>query len=326
MNFYRNFGVCALYFSVLFLNGCVEHTFSFSINPEGSYDFSYKAHGDRQDLLDFDFPVPLGENWKVVSTLEGTEVETYDYLASRSFKDNQDFPQSFFSGDSVNNESLVKHQIDITASKRFFYTSYSITAIFKSRGIEDKYPKILGLLENADDPPKGWTEEVFRYLIAQTLVLCDVGFNREPLIKQELDTWLNENIAIQPDTNIFNNFDQYKSEGLKIIKQQLEPEFSGRVDSIFQMLEQEANITIDLVDDSFKFLAVLPGDLEVSNSDTTLGDTLTWNFSIKDFADKNYKIKAASIIKYPQRIKGIWISLIIMAGITIISLWWKKRK
>ena len=43
---------------ILLIFSCVEHQFTFTVSPDGSYQVEYKAHGDRSDLVDIDFPLP----------------------------------------------------------------------------------------------------------------------------------------------------------------------------------------------------------------------------------------------------------------------------
>ena len=74
---------------------CVEHKFFFRVSPDGKYEVEYKAHGDKDDLVDFDFTMPIGRKWKINSTLDESEAESYDYTAHRSFKQNEVFPKLF---------------------------------------------------------------------------------------------------------------------------------------------------------------------------------------------------------------------------------------
>ena len=49
---------------------CVEHKFLFQVSPEGHYEVKYKAHGDKGDLIDFDFSLPTSDKWIINSTLD----------------------------------------------------------------------------------------------------------------------------------------------------------------------------------------------------------------------------------------------------------------
>ncbi len=54
---------------------CVEHKLFFQVAPDGSYQIEYKAHGDKGDLIDFDFTMPTGRKWTINSTLDETEAD-----------------------------------------------------------------------------------------------------------------------------------------------------------------------------------------------------------------------------------------------------------
>ena len=127
---------------MLFFCACVEHKFFVHVSPNGSYQVKYSAHGDKMDLQDHDFPMPTGIKWNIHSTLEEVEVESYDYTAHRLFKRNESFPETFFKGDSIYTESLVKHPIDVHHANWFFWETYSFIGIFKGRSINKKYPLI----------------------------------------------------------------------------------------------------------------------------------------------------------------------------------------
>ena len=87
---------------------------------------------------------------------------------------------------------------------------------------------------------------------------------------------------------------------------------------------KEANVTIQLNDDTFKFASALPGSIFQSNADSVSNDTLWWAFDLKDFMNDSYTIEAASIVYYPQRIQKAIVlgALIILIVLFIIA----KRK
>ena len=88
---------------------------------------------------------------------------------------------------------------------------------------------------------------------------------------------------------------------------------------------KEANITVELHDDTFKFAGVLPGLITKSNSDSVKNDTLWWIFSADDFLNDDYMIEAASVIYYPKRVQLI---VVIVAGVLLLTLfiYYRKRK
>ena len=47
-------------FILILVFSCVEHKLFFQVAPDGNYHIEYKAHGDKDDLIDFDFMMPVG--------------------------------------------------------------------------------------------------------------------------------------------------------------------------------------------------------------------------------------------------------------------------
>ena len=87
----------------------------------------------------------------------------------------------------------------------------------------------------------------------------------------------------------------------------------------------EANITVSLNDDSYKFACTLPGRIAYSNADSTKNDTLWWSFTTQDFLNDDYVIKAASVVYYQTKIQRIVVgsALVILFVLIFLS---KKRK
>ena len=82
---------------------------------------------------------------------------------------------------------------------------------------------------------------------------------------------------------------------------------------IFKTLEDELQLTLDLIDDVFSFQLILPGILESTNADSLAGDTLFWSFQLEDYMNDDYFFSASSEISYPGRQKwGVIISLILI--------------
>ena len=144
---------------LILIFSCVEHKLFFQVNPDGWYQIEYKAHGDKDDLLDFDFTLPSGEKWTINSTLDDAEVESYDYTAHRNFKRNEAFPNTFYSGNSLFVESLLKHPIKVKHSNWFFWETYLFEGRFLGRMVENKYPLVGGILKDLENPPIGWMKE-----------------------------------------------------------------------------------------------------------------------------------------------------------------------
>jgi hypothetical protein len=300
---------------------CVEHKFSFTVSPDGSYKVEYKGHGDKNDLTDFDFPLPTSGKWTINSTLENTEAESYDYTAHRLFKRNEYFPTTFYNGDSIYFESLLKHPIKVKHYNWFFRESFSFDVEIGGRNVSSKYPKVEQFILDTENPPMGWLKEALVYLLTETLNQAEMEWNTRPIIAAELLNWKNNELEILSDSTLLEEIDYYKNIGLDIIMQPASPNLYNEMDSIFKSLEDELTITLDLIDDSFSFQLILPGILEYTNSDSSASDTLFWSFELKDYMNENFVMRANSSINYPGRQKaGLFI------GFTTILIFWGLRR
>lgn len=300
---------------------CVEHKFSFTVSPDGSYKVEYKGHGDKNDLTDFDFPLPTSGKWTINSTLENTEAESYDYTAHRLFKRNEYFPTTFYNGDSIYFESLLKHPIKVKHYNWFFRESFSFDVEIGGRNVSSKYPKVEQFILDTENPPMGWLKEALVYLLTETLNQAEMEWNTRPIIAAELLNWKNNELEILSDSTLLEEIDYYKNIGLDIIMQPASPNLYNEMDSIFKSLEDELTITLDLIDDSFSFQLILPGILEYTNSDSSASDTLFWSFELQDYMNENFVMRANSSINYPGRQKaGLFI------GFTTILIFWGLRR
>ena len=87
----------------------------------------------------------------------------------------------------------------------------------------------------------------------------------------------------------------------------------------------EANITVSLNDDTYKFACTLPGRIAHSNADSTANDTLWWSFGTQDFLNDDYVIKAASVVYYETKIQRVVVASALVILLVLIFLS-KKRK
>jgi hypothetical protein len=302
---------------ILLIFSCVEHKFSFTVSPDGSYEVKYKGHGDKNDLMDFDFSLPTDAKWTINSTLENTEAESYDYTAHRLFNRNEYFPNTFYKGDSIYFESLLKHKIKVKHFNWFFRETFSFDAEIEGRNVGSKYPLVEQFILDTENPPKGWLKEAIMYLLTETLNQADIEWNTRPIINSELLNWKNNELEMLSDSTLLDEIEFYKNMGLDIIMQPASPHLYNEMDSIFKTLEDELQITLDLIDDSFSFQLILPGNLESTNADSTASDTLFWEFGLQNYMNENFVMQAHSKINYPRRQKtGIFI-----AFITILIFW-----
>ena len=302
---------------------CVEHKLFFQVSPDGSYEINFKAHGDKGDLIDFDFTLPSGKKWTINSTIDDAEAESYDYTAHRYFKRNEAFPNTFYNGNSLFFESLLKHPIKVKHSNWFFWETYLFEGRFMGRMVESKYPLVGEFLKDMEVPPDGWMREALEYLLTETINQSDIEWNTRPIITAELTNWIDTDLQTVDDSTLFEEINYYKNLGLDIIMQPASPSLYNDMDSIFKTLEDELYITLDLIDDNFSLQLILPGILEYTNADSLAGDTLFWSFHLENYMNNDYIFSASSGISYPSRQKWGGIILLILV---IFFIGMKSRK
>ena len=311
-------------FILLLFCACVEHKFFFHISPNGSYKVEYSAHGDKTDLTNHDVPMPSGIEWTIHSTIDQVEAESYDYSAHRLFKRNEIFPVSFYNGDSIYSESLLKHPTIIKHSNWFFWERYKFEIIFPGRMVQSKYPLVGQFMEDMENPPDGWIREGLIYLLSETLKRTDLEWNTRPIITAGLNNWIEEDLQFVNDSTLLEEFDYYKNLGLDIIMQPAHPILYNEMDSIFKTLEDELKITLDLIDDNFEFQLILPGILESNNADSLASDTLFWSLNSDNYLNDDYILTAQSSISYPGR-KKYGIASLIILGLLFIRFRLRKN-
>ena len=311
-------------FILLLFCSCVEHEFFFQVSPDGSFQVYYSAHGDKIDLQDHDFPLPSGVEWTIHSTMEEIEAESYDYTAHRFFNRNEKFPETFFMGDSIYSESLLKHPTEIRHSNWFFWETFIFKGEIKGRFMESKYPLIAQLKASPDNPPEHWLQEGLSYLLSETLNQTSLEWNIRPIIEMELNNWIQNYLQTVNDSILFEELDYYKNLGLDVIMQPAPPDLYSEMDSIFKSLEDELKITMDLDGDNFIYKLVLPGVLQSNNADSLARDTLLWIFELKDFMNGDYVMTAQSTVDYPER-KKAGIALLSILGCLFIGLKIRKK-
>jgi hypothetical protein len=273
-------------------------------------------------LTDADVPLPSGLGWLMHSTLS-EDVESYDYTALKIYNANESLPSSFYMGDSLYLPSLLSHPIHIKYSNWFVKEIYTLDAKFMSREVGEKYPKVASMFQDAENPESGWAAQVYTYLFTETLGRTPLEFNQQGMVAVELNRWLNEDIAMLPDSVLIDDFDKLKETGLDIMMQPVAPHYYDAMDSLFKQLEDEVRITLDLMDDEFEFSIILPGTLVSSNADTTKGDTLFWTYSVRDFLHEDYVLSAKSEQAHPSRINVV--ILLLMALILGLFIWRRNR-
>ena len=302
---------------------CVEHKFLFIISPNGHYQVEYKGHGNKDDLLDNDFTIPSSADWIISSTMDDVDVESFDYIAKREFRKNEHFPETFYLGDSINIEFLLKHPISVKYNNFFIFKKYYFEGKFNGRKVNQKYPLIEKLIYDIENPPNGWMKEALQFILIETLNQSNIDWNIKPIINSELNTWFENDLSVVSDSILFEDIDYYKNLGLDIIMQPASPKLYNNIDSVFNHLEYELFTTLDLLDDNFEFSIILPGEIISTNADSISGNNLFWSFSLQDYMNEDYKFSASSKIYHSERYK--WIIIFILLLILFFIIIYNKK-
>ena len=316
-----NFSFIILFLLFIF-NGCVKNTISIYVEPSGGFNMTINAHGMKDDILDNDFPLPENNQWNIISTIDSNDVDTYDVSAIKHFNPNEYIPENFHINKKNKVHPLLKHTINVNHSNWILYKKYSININFTSRIVDKKYPKFMKIINDLESPGHGWAEEILSYIFKETLNRTNIEFNQKAIIGKDLDTWILREISTKSDSLIIQSFYDLKEEGLDLIMHPLNPIFYTEIDSTFNYLQQEYEITKSLIDDEFEIRLYLPGKLKESNHQDNSMDTLIWNFTLKDFMDKDYSIYATSGIYY----KGRTIVTIVLSLLVLIILLFRRQR
>ena len=304
-------------FSLLFFCGCVKNIITIHIRPTGSFDMNITAIGNKEDILDDDFPIPINNGWTIESDTYNNEDDTYEISVSKYFKPNEKISENFHVNSNKKNHPFLKHNIDVKYRNRFFYKTYELNIIFKSRMVDEKYPQFINVINNPEENYPGWATEVFSYLFTETINRSKIEFNQKGMVQRDINTWIQKNIASKNDSMIIELFPDLKEQGLDMLMHPLNPNLYNDIDSIFNYLEKEYEITQLLVDDDFEIQLSLPGELIQSNHTNIKGDTLIWNFSLNKFMNQDFKISASTQINYKNRLI-LAIILILIVGIGLL--------
>ena len=251
---------------------------------------SINAHGDKDDIIDSDFPIPQSNEWNISTTLDSIDVDTYDIIAHKLFKANENIPNNF----KINNQKnhpFLKHDINVNYQNWVLYKNYSINIKFLSRNVDEKYPRFMEVINDPEALTVGWAEQVFSYLFKETLHRTSIGFNQKGMIEKDLNAWLQREISTKTDSTIIEQFDDLKEECLDLMMHPINPSFYNEIDSIFNYLEQEYKTTQLLIDDEFEVKLYIPGILKMSNHEDNNADTF-------NMSQKNKNILKKSFLKY----------------------------
>ena len=268
--------------------GCVEHIFFIKIEPNGNYNINYQCNGNLDDLKNYDFPIPDLPNWEITSPIKKKN-KSYFFSSNKNFNNNEITLDNFSSNDSVPYAARVKHPINIYKTNYLFFETITFKCSFKSRQAYYKYPTLTNWINDPDNRTENTIKEILKYIINQSIDDANLSFNIYPIIKNDVNKWYQNKISDLSDSIIFNNFENFITQGGNIIKSNLINKTTN-IDSIINIYKMEADITMNLIDDDFNIKINIPNKIFSHNADTIINDTLIWKFSVNDFLNNDKEL------------------------------------
>ena len=335
----RNTKLTLLVFTAFLSFQCVETLITVRVFPDGKYLMQYRSEGDEKDIFDRDFSLPASGKWAsdIIQKGNSENGETVHIMTSQAVLENTTVFHDISEGPAPQ-----RHPIYVKKQSNFFSTSYRLNQTFKGRGIHNKYPLLAKTMEdpsNGDMNEKVETEIIMYCLNMGLENLKDDHGLDDLFIERILNHFRGIFYKAEEEGNLFGVLNDSTSSGsesfvlpTQLIESNFRP-FSKDLPKRFPQLCMaammpyvlEANITVKLHDDSFKFASVLPGVITASNADSVSNDTLWWKFGSDAFIHDDYVIEAASIIYHPKRVQMVVVmgAFGILLGLVFIS---KRRK
>ena len=295
----------------------------------------FRSEGDEKDVYNDDFVLPKDNNWatEAKEKQNPNSEETIFILETQALLEGETI---FYQKDK--DPSPQRHPINVKKIDHFFSTTYEMNQVFKGRQVSQKYPLLSKAMADAgtDSIYEKVESEIIMYCLSAALEQIEI----EELLKDRILNHFRgvfykaeeegKLLQILDGSNTVNH--EKFSLPEKLIRENFIPFkpllSSNFIDSCISKMEpyiKEANITVELHDDTFKFAGVLPGLITKTNADSVKNDTLWWIFSADDFLNDDYTIEAASVIYYPKRDQLI---IVIIAGVLLLTLFinYRKRK
>ncbi|MEE9189984.1 MAG: hypothetical protein V3U16_04345 [Candidatus Neomarinimicrobiota bacterium] len=318
------------FFAVILFSGCVENLISIHILPDGTPSIEFTSRGDSTDIFDNDFShPPPGLPWSlnVYNELVDDSVvwikETSGYLTNPA--------------DTVYLSSApgrLNHFFTITMSTGLFATRYNLNYTFEGRRVYQKYP-LLGreILNDFQGDSTIWLPEVLNYVLGKALNdmagLPSTNYSENFLehLENHFKNYFSRIQYSQQSEELSHNTRSIIIDALQPFQSRLTPGFTDTLLQAVYPYEREFETTINLYDDHFRVLAMLPGTMTTTNADSVLTDTLIWNFSVGEVLNDDLVIQASSVMYFQTRVQKLALGIIILISLTVfITSFWKKKR
>jgi len=318
---------------------CVETLITVNVFQDGNYHMQFQSKGDKEDVYDLDFPIPKQDPWLYkTSKMNNQDGGDSIYVANS---------EAILSGATIfhsiqDGPGVQRHPIIVKKQKSTFSTSYELLKVFSGRKVQQKYPLLAKVMFNAssDSIDLLIETEIIMYCLKMGMQDLQGKYSIKDLTRERIlnhfkgvfykaeeegnlfgilnsSSNIEKNKFVIPQSLIITNFRPFEN----LLPQNY---VSDCIKAMAPYIK-EANITVSLNDDTYKFACTLPGRIAHSNADSTSNDTLWWSFSTQDFLNDDYVIEAASVVYYKTNIQRVVVgsALVVLLVLIFIS---KKRK
>ena len=327
--------ILLLFFTAFFSMQCVETLITVRVFPDGKYHMKFHTEGDKKDVYNKDFRVPMKNPWASEIIEKGKEdsKETVHIINSEAILMGT---TSFYT--EKDGPAPQRHPITIIKNDGLFSTTFTLNQLFEGRRVSQKYPLLAKSMQDAgnDSTDKIVETEIIMYCLRMGMDDLKEEMSIDNLLKERILNHFRgvfhkaeeegnlfgvmdnedddrENIFFLPRDLIETNFRPFSDD--------LPKNFSVACMNAMLPFIDEANVTVGLNDDTFKFAGILPGVITLSNADSISNDTLWWSFNYEDCFNEDYVIEAASIVYHPKRVQMAIVigALVILMGLILIS-------
>ena len=116
---------------------CVETLITVRVFPDGKYHMKFRTEGDKEDIYNQDFPIPMSSPWaaEIIEKEKEDSDETVHIIISEAVLSGNTLFHT-----NINDPAPLRHPIIVQKKNRLFSTEYILRQVFKGRHVHQKYP------------------------------------------------------------------------------------------------------------------------------------------------------------------------------------------
>jgi hypothetical protein len=312
--------------SVLF-QGCLEHTITTTVRPDGSCIRVIKVVADKDSILKFSFPLRRDGSWRLETRREepqGKKGAKYITTATKEFNSIDALAKEYAADDSTG-----KVRVRIAGERRFrwFYTytrytetydvSFPYARIPLASYMSDEEVRRYQNGENNDtlkSKADAWYERCqFEYVF--TSLAAEVKALRDPVLTPEYFESQKENIA-----RLFGNKEEQKkiktaADVVVMLKQLL---YTSAVEKLTEAIDRAMQSVTEkeersaAVGDSYTNTVHMPGLILESTAPEIVGARVTWHTDFERLRLRPFEMSVES------RVVNVWA--FVSTGVVILLL------